>query len=69
MHKLLSTVVLFLMSCPALLAATNEIESGANAPVETVDMIYVVLFGVIFIGMIVGFFVYLWWTDKKQKSE
>lgn len=69
MHKFLSVVVLYLMSCPALLAATGEMESGAVAPSETVDVIYVVLFGVIFVGMIVAFFVYLWINEKKQKSN
>jgi hypothetical protein len=65
MRKLLSTVLLFLMSFPVL-AAVGE-EGGASAPAPTVDMIYVVIFGVIFVGMIVGFFVYLY--TKKDDTD
>lgn len=67
MRKALSAVVLFLMSLP-ILAATKELE-GANAPVETVDTIYIVLFIIIFIGSIVGFFIYLFWADRNKKSD
>jgi len=66
MRKLLSTVLFFLMSFPAL-AAVNEAEGANAAPVPTVDMIYVVIFGVIFIGMIVGFFFYLY--TKKDDTD
>lgn len=68
MHKFLSAVVLFLMSWPTF-AATKEMEGAAGAPAETVDVIYVVIFGIIFIGAIIGFFVYLWWTDKNKKPD
>ena len=67
MPKFLSAVTLFLMSGP-LLAATKEMEA-ANAPAETVDVIWVIVFGVIFIGSIVGFFWYLWWNERKGKTE
>ena len=67
MSKFLSAVTLFLMSSP-LFAATKEMEA-ANAPVETVSMIWVVVFVVIFIGSIVGFFWYLWWNERKGKTE
>ena len=60
-------LVLFLMPAWAL-AAAKEMESAADAPAETVSMVYVVIFGIIFVGMIVGFFVYLWWLEKKKKS-
>jgi hypothetical protein len=43
---------------------------GAEIPAsETVDVIWVIVFGVIFIGSIIGFFVYLWYTEKNRKSE
>ncbi len=57
----------FSLLSSAAIAATKEIDQ--NAPVETVDMIYVVLFGVVFIGMIVGFFIYLWMNDKKAEEK
>lgn len=65
MRKLLSTALLFLMTFPVL-AAVGEAE-GASAPAPTVDMVYVVIFGIIFVGMIVGFFVYLY--TKKDDTE
>jgi len=67
MQKFLSSAVFFLMSLPVL-AATQEMDK-ANAPAETVDMVYVVIFGIIFIGMIVGFFVYLYMSDKEPNSD
>jgi heme/copper-type cytochrome/quinol oxidase subunit 3 len=67
MKKLLSTVVFFLMSLPVL-AAAQEMDK-ANAPAETVGVVYVAIFGILFIGSIIGFFVYLHMTDKEVKSD
>jgi hypothetical protein len=67
MSRILSAITLFLMSSP-LFAAMNEMEA-ANAPAPTVDMIWVIVFGVIFIGSIVGFFGYLWWNERNQKPK
>lgn len=67
MSKILSAITLFLLSLP-LLAATKELE-GASAPADTVDMVWVIVFAVIFIGAIIGFFIYLFMTDKGNKPE
>ena len=67
MKKLLSTAVLALMYSWAF-AATKEIESGANAPVEQVDDVYVILFALLFFGLIIGYFVYLFWGGSKKKK-
>ena len=67
MQKFMSSAVFFLMSLPVL-AATQEMDK-ANAPAETVDMVYVVIFGIIFIGSIVGFFIYLFMNDKKEDKS
>ena len=64
MSKFLSAVTLFLMSSP-LFAAAKEMDP--NAPSETVSVVWVIIFGVIFIGSIVGFFIYLWHSEKKRK--
>ena len=64
MQKFLSSAVFFLMSLPVL--AATEGMSKADAPAETVSMVYVVIFGIIFIGSIIGFFIYLFMTDKKK---
>ena len=50
------------------LALAQE-RTADSAPPETVSVIYVALFGVVFVGMIAGFFFYLWWGERKQKSE
>ncbi|MBI3043796.1 MAG: hypothetical protein HYY78_13340 [Betaproteobacteria bacterium] len=68
MHKFLSAIILYLFCSPVLLAALKDMEAP-SAPAETVDMVYVVLFGIIFIGMIVGFFVYLFMNERKAKSD
>ena len=65
MQKFLSSAIFFLMSLPVL--AATEGMSKADAPAETVGMVYVVIFAVLFIGSIVGFFIYLFMTDKKEK--
>ena len=67
MSRLLTAVTLFLLSLPVL-AATKEMDA-ASAPAETVDMVWVIVFAVIFIGAIVGFFIYLFMTDKGKKPE
>lgn len=67
MSKTLSAAILFLISSP-LYAAMNDMDA-ASAPAETVSMVWVVVFGILFVGMIVGFFVYLWWNERKQKPS
>lgn len=54
------------MSSP-LFAATKEMDP--NAPSETVSVVWVIVFGVIFLGSIVGFFIYLWHTEKSRKPK
>ncbi len=66
MNKLLS-LSLFLMMPLTVLAAAQE--EAVHAPSETVSMVYVVVFAILFFGMIVGFFVYLWWNEKHKKPE
>ena len=68
MKKLLSAISMFLMSCGLAFAAPREME-GATAPADTVDVIYVVIFVVIFLASIIGFFVYLFLNEKKQKPD
>jgi uncharacterized membrane protein (DUF485 family) len=67
MSKLLSTLFVLLLQLPVLAAAQER--EVANAPVETVSMGAVIAFGVIFVGMIVGFFIYLFMTDKKASED
>jgi hypothetical protein len=65
MKKLLSLVLLM----PSFALAAMQDEAAASAPSETVSVVYVVVFAVIFVGMIAGFFIYLWWNEKHKKPE
>jgi drug/metabolite transporter (DMT)-like permease len=53
----------------SLLAAVGQTEDGAAAPTETVGMVWVVLFLVIFFGSIAGFFLYLWYCERKREQD
>jgi len=66
MSKLLSAVVPFLMSGP-LFAAMREIDA-ANAPSETVSVVWVAVFVVLFIVSCAGFFAYIWLKDGKSEQ-
>ena len=50
-------------------AAHAADDAVSSAPVETVSVVYVIVFGVVFVGMIVGFFAYLWWNETRRKPE
>ena len=66
MYKFLLPIFMFLLSNTA--HAAKELDP-ASAPVDTVSRVYVVIFGILFVGMIVGFFIYLWMSDSKKKAE
>ena len=66
MKNVLASMFLFLLSSPLLAAVREE---PVQAPVETVSMVYVVIFGLLFVGMIVGFFIYLWMNDKGESQD
>jgi len=68
MRKWLSGIVLLLLSAP-LLAAVSQGEEGGGPPSEPVDVIWVVVFAVIFFGMIGYFFWYLWQNERKRTPE
>ena len=40
-----------------------------DAPPPATDVVGITIFLILFIGMVVGFFVYLWWTPKQGKEE
>jgi hypothetical protein len=67
MNKLLSTLFVLLLQLPVLAAAQER--EVANAPVETVSMGVVIVFGVIFVGMIAGFFIYLFMKKEEPAQE
>jgi hypothetical protein len=64
--QLLSTVPLLLMSWGAF--AANLEEGAAAQPVEVVSIWFVALFLILFFGMIIGYFAYVWWSQKNKKQ-
>lgn len=65
MSRFLSALVSCLIACTAYAQ-----EGGANnaPPAEPVSMVWVIVFGVLFTGMIAGFFAYLWWQEQHRKD-
>lgn len=62
MARLLSFVLPFLMYGSAFAEEPQDLP-------PTVGTGGIVLFLVLFVGMCVGFFVYLWWSEKKRKER
>jgi hypothetical protein len=65
MSGYLSALVAFLLAC----SVYAQSEGGGGPPAETVSLVWVVVFGVLFVGAIVAFFVYLWWNERKSKKD
>jgi len=65
MSRFLSAVAIFLMSSPVF-AAMKEMDA-ANAPSETVNVVWVIVFVVLFVVSCVGFFAYIWLKDDKSE--
>jgi hypothetical protein len=65
MSRYLSAMVPILLACSAY---AQEDTSGMPPP-EGVPVVYVVLFGAGFLAMIVGFFAYLWWKERKRPPQ
>lgn len=65
MSRYLLALVPYLVACSVY--AQDE---GASGPLaETVSIVWVIVFGILFVGMIVGFFVYLWWKERQRKGS
>lgn len=65
MSRYPSVLVPLLVAC----SAYAQDEAVGGPPSETVSMVWVVVFGVIFIGMIVGFLAYMWWNERNKKGD
>ena len=61
MHKLLSLLL------PVL--AISSAFAQAEPPTEKADPFTVVIFLVLFVGSIAGYFVYIWWKRKNDNVE
>ena len=58
-----------LVSLLAAASAYAQDEAASSMPPETVSIVYVALFALVFVGMIAGFFIYLWWHEREAKPE
>ena len=68
MKRTLSAIVFYLMSLPAI-AATGEAKA-AEAAVEPLGTPYVILIGLVFIGLLIGFgMYYLRWDKEEDKQD
>jgi len=68
MKRILSAILLFLMSLPAI-AATGEAKA-AEAAIEPLGTPYVILIGLVFIGLLIGFgMYYLRWDKEEDKRD
>jgi len=67
MNRLLFAVTLLLTSIP-IHAAISEAPEMPGAPVEWVDMVFVVLFFVLLIGSIAWFGFHWWWKGKSNQQ-
>ena len=68
MMRVLAPALMLQLYSPLLSAAREETEQRP-LEVETVSIVYVVLFAIAFIGMIVGFFIRLFMNEKKAGTE
>ena len=52
-----------------LLIAASAYAQTADAPTEKASPVTVVIFLLLFVGSIAGYFGYVWWTQRKVKAE
>jgi hypothetical protein len=64
MNRLISGIFPLLVFCSAYATEAKD----PPIPTET-NVIGIVIFGILFVGGCVGFFVYLWWVDKHKKQN
>ena len=67
MKNALSSVLLFLTSLPAIAAMEAN---TAEAAIEPLGTFYVVCIGLVFVGLLVGFYLYyMRWNDEEDKPD
>ncbi len=54
----------FLVACSTLAQA-----QGAEPPVDKASPLTVVIFLVLFVASCVGYFAYVWWTERKRRQS
>ena len=64
MIRLISGLGTFLILCSAYAADVKD-----APPPETTNVWGIAIFFILFVGMSVGFFVYMWWRSKNNKED
>ena len=54
---------------PLLFVSSAFAQAAAEPPVEKANMFTVVVFLLVFVASIAGYFVYLWWTHRRSQRE
>ncbi len=63
MSKIFSGITCFLLACPAFAD-----EAPLPPPAVDADPTALILFAVVFVGMIGGFGAYIWWKERARSS-
>jgi hypothetical protein len=64
MTRLLAGLIPLLMFCSAFAEDVKD-----APPPATTDVVGITIFFVLFVGLCVGFFGYMWWRNKHGKEE
>jgi flagellar basal body-associated protein FliL len=51
-----------------LVAFSAYAQAAAEAPVDKASPVTVIIFLLLFVGSCAGYFVYLWWSQKKVRA-
>jgi flagellar basal body-associated protein FliL len=54
---------------PLLIAFSAYAQAAEEAPTEKADPITVIVFLVLFVGSIAGYFAYIWWNQRKKRQR
>ena len=64
MKQLLSAICALIVTASAFAVDVKD-----APPPETANVIGIALFVIVFVGLCVGFFAYMWWKQKKEDEK
>ena len=64
MKRLLSAICALMV-----IASAYAVDVKDAPPPETANVMGIALFAVVFVGLCVGFFAYMWWKQKKDDEK
>ena len=54
---------------PLLVFASAYAQDAKDAPIPETNVIGIIIFAVLFFGLIFGYFGYMWWSEKHKKKD